>query len=173
MNSSGYLGAWAVCIMSHGGTMDFVPDLKVWETANEYQEAATICEKNLKMWAAAINAALAIEIYLKSFLSKKILVSILGGIMNQGFSEAEKGHNLIDLYNKIDPSIQKIIKKESKKLDSKMDFLKRLNKYKDVFKQARYRYEQNSKKMIDNGIVRLAEHCKKLVFEVAKQTHPK
>jgi hypothetical protein len=81
----------------------FLPDVKVWNTGNTYQDAANLClDKNL-IWAAAINAALSIEIYLKSFLSKQVLVEVFGGIANQGFSKSPKGHDLLELFQKIDP----------------------------------------------------------------------
>ena len=42
----------------------FLPDLRIWENGNDYQAAADLLSDNGLGWAAAINAALAIGIYL-------------------------------------------------------------------------------------------------------------
>lgn len=48
--------------------MHQLPDIQFWKAANEYQEAASLCDEHGKNWAGAILAALAIEIYLKIFI---------------------------------------------------------------------------------------------------------
>lgn len=153
--------------------MHLLPDVKVWSTGNDYQEAATLCLNHNLAWVAAINAALSIEIYLKSFLSKPVLISVFGGIANQGFSKTERGHDLYELYQKIEPELQALMVQESKILKNKYDLPVMIEKYKDVFFYARYHHEPESIQMVDSTIIYFAEHMKELVLRVAQLTHPK
>ncbi|MCL2920041.1 hypothetical protein [Shewanella litorisediminis] len=101
-----------------------LPDIKVWNVANDYQISASLLnEKSLEKgsapgygWVAGINAAIALEIYLKSFLSKDNLTPIgVGGIYQQT-SDVTFGHNLPKLYQKIDPLMQSELKASYAKL---------------------------------------------------------
>lgn len=152
--------------------MNLLPDIRVWRTANEYQEAASLCDEHEKYWAAAVLAALAIEIYLKSFLSKEVEMASLGGGM-QIFKETEQGHNLEGLFGKISQPMKALMIRESHLLNSKLDLEKSLTDNKNIFVLARYPHEQGGANSVSNSIVRLAEHMRELVIKVANHTHPK
>jgi len=151
--------------------MHQLPDIQVWRTANEYQEAASLCDENGKNWAGALLAALAVEIYLKSFLSEEIAVEFLGEV-SQIFKKTEHEHDLEKLFNKIPQQIKEIMIKESNLLTPKIDLQQIIVKNKNVFTTARYCYEQNSIDCLSNEIVRLSEHMRELVIKVASYTHP-
>ncbi len=150
--------------------MQQLPDIRVWRTANEYQEAASLCDENGKNWAGAILAALAVEIYLKSFLSEEIAVEFLGEI-SQIFKKTEQGHDLEKLFNKIPQKMKEIMIKESDLLIPKIDLQQIIIKNKDIFTMARYYHEQNSIDCLSNEIIRLSEHMRELVIKVAGYTH--
>lgn len=140
----------------------------VWLAANEYQEASKLCHEHYLGWAAAINSALAIEIYLKSLSSTELKVPIGIGEIYQSFAETEKGHDFIDLFNKIDEPYRKKIIDRSFEINSAIDLEALLLKYKDVFVKARYLYEKNAHKFVSSEIVELAEHLRKVVESVGR-----
>ncbi len=140
----------------------------VWLAANKYQEASILCREEGLDRPAAINAALAIEIYLKSLSS--IEYKIPTGIDNiyQSVAETEWGHDLVKLFSKIDHSILNIMDAKSKEIDHSIELKVSLEKFKDVFAKARYSYEKDSITLIDMRIVDLAEHFRKLVESVGR-----
>jgi hypothetical protein len=148
-----------------------LPDIRVWRTANEYQEAASLCDESRHYWAGAILAALAIEIYLKSFLSGEE-VEVFSNQVKRIYKKTERGHNLETLYKEIPQAIVDIILRESKLLNPKIDLKKELIENKNIFEMARYPHEKGAADSVSNGIIRLAEHMKELVIKVAKYTHP-
>lgn len=149
-----------------------LPDLGIWRKANEYQEAAALLDKHEMGCVAAINAALAIEIYLKSFLSTEVKSSWEDGTIYQRASECEHGHDLIKLYEKIQKPYQTLLINEFANLYPDTEFPDLLEKYKDVFFRARYRFEPNSRGNLDNGIVYLANEFKEVVLKVKEHTDP-
>ncbi len=148
----------------------FLPDIRVWRTANEYQEAASICDERKHYWAGAILAALAIEIYLKSFLSEEVEVFSNG--TKRIYKRTERGHNLETLYKKIPQWMIDIILRESKLLNPKINLEKEFIENKYTFEMARYLHEKDAVNSISNSIIRLAEHMRELVIKVAAHTHP-
>lgn len=152
--------------------MHKLPDIRVWQMANEYQEAASLCDQNHVGWPAAINAALAIEIYLKSFLSKEVRVQINDLGVSQSFKKTERGHDLFDLFKRIEPDLQFHLTEQYALIDSKNILPDLLKKHKDIFFNARYAYEKDAIKMVGNDVVHLAEAMKETVLNVAKIVHP-
>lgn len=151
--------------------MQQLPDIRVWRTANEYQEAASLCDENGKYWAGAILAALAVEIYLKSFLSQEVTVE--GSLQKtvQIFKKAEHGHDLKNLFDKIPQLTKEIIMQESKLLVPKIDLQDAITRNRDVFSKARYSYEKESVNYLSNEIITLSECMRNLVIKVADRTH--
>lgn len=157
-----------------------IPDLKVWELGNEFQTAAALLcqeskEKNL-LWVAAVNASFAIELYLKSFLAERketgTGIEIDGGFeIMQYNSSSQRGHDLLDLYNKIDPVYRSHIEATFKNLFPGTDFIKEFEKYKDYFMGARYRYEKGAVGCVSGEVICFSEELKKVVFEVARRMH--
>jgi hypothetical protein len=151
----------------------FLPDLRIWSNGNDYQAAADLLNNHRDLgWAAAINAALAIEIYLKSFLAKEVRSSWDDGVIYQSASECERGHDFVQLFNKIDPTLKHLLLQEFKNLYPEVELASQLEKYKDYFFRARYRFEPDSRGNIDNGVVFLANKFKEVIFKVAEHTDP-
>ncbi len=157
--------------------MEQVPSVGVAVTADRYQEAADLIEANAiennrgdLAWAACINAALAVEIYLKSFLAKKVLTATGTGI-NRVTQKTERGHDLMELYQKISPDIRVLILSASHEIEKNLDLESRINHCKDYFFHARYSYEIESLPGLNSDIVVLARHMRKVVRKVAETTH--
>ena len=151
--------------------MHNIPDIRVWRTANEYQEVASLCNQHKKIWGGAIYAALAIEIYLKSFLSEEVRVSI-GDHAYVGYKKTERGHDLFALYKKIPEHLQTLLCDQYKLINSKSHLPDLLKKHKDVFFHARYVHEEDAIKSVGNDIIFLAEELREVVINVAKLVHP-
>lgn len=152
--------------------MYFLPDLRIWTNGNCFQEAAKLLNEHKNDWAAVINAALAIEIYLKSFLSTEVKSSLEKNKIYQKASKSKHGHDLVELYRAIQEPYKSLLKNEFANLYPDTNLSTSLEKYKDIFVQARYRFEANSRGNIDNGIVYLANEFKEVVFSVSKYTDP-
>jgi len=151
--------------------MHNIPDLRLWHAGNEYQEVAVLCNEHGKGWGGAINAALAIEIYIKSFLSEEVLISIGDGF-SQSFKKSVNGHDLFVLYEKIPLNLQELMCEQYLLINSTRSFPDLLKKYKDVFFKGRYMYEKNAIKSVGNDIIFFAKEVKDLVFNVAEIVHP-
>lgn len=150
--------------------MYWLPDLNVWETGNQYQDAAALCHKYHLGWPAAINAALSIEIYLKSFLAHQVFIS--DGISTQGFSDTDRGHDLHELYQKISPDIRQLLEKKYKD-STGSDLQEKITKYKDVYFHARYHHEPKSIQAINLEIIDFSADMRDLVITASKVLHPK
>lgn len=151
--------------------MHNIPDIRVLRAANEYQEVAELCNQHGKVWGGAINAALAIEIYLKAFLSEEVKISIGNGL-SQGFKKTQRGHDLFSLYEKIPEHLQVLLCEQYKLIRNNSNLPDLLIKNKDVFFQARYMYERNSLGSVGNDIIFLAKEFRDTVFKVAELVHP-
>lgn len=156
-----------------------LPDIKVWDVANDYQIAASLLnEKSLEKdsdpgfgWVAGINAAIALEIYLKSFLSREKLTPVgIGGVYQQN-SDVTFGHNLPKLYRKIDPYLISELKSSFANLYPRRDLEISLDRYKENFVDSRYRFERGSRASYDNDIVYFAEEMRLAVWDVVEKLH--
>ena len=139
--------------------MSQILDVSVWNTANKYQDAAELLNINNMKWVACINSALAIEIYLKSTLSETFLTKIdqIDGLtINQVTSKTHRGHDLTSLYKKISNPTKKMLNEAFNNVAPNIELESELAKYNDVFANARYMFELESKSHIDTGIIQLA-----------------
>ncbi|MBL0543900.1 hypothetical protein JD507_01510 [Aeromonas jandaei] len=152
--------------------MNFTPNLRIWEAANLYQDAASLCNEHGQGWPAAINAALAMEIYLKSFLSETIKIRVSNDLY-QCYQKTKRGHKLLDIYKLIPSDVRHHLCEQYNLLKMDGCLIKDLNKYNDVFFNARYMYEKESIKVVDNNIVYVSALLREAVFNVAKILHPK
>lgn len=148
--------------------MHRIPDIRVWGTANEYQESSVILSEAGKGWSAAILAALAIEIYLKCFLSKEVKIGLDEDIY-QSFKETERGHKLTELFYRIPKKYQDKLVSEYQKIGYKHTLLQRLERYNNLFFDARYIHEQSPTVYVDNLIVTLAEDMRNVVANISTQ----
>jgi HEPN domain-containing protein len=159
--------------------MELLPNHGVASTADIYQEAANVLyQEALKSgnanlsWAACINAALASEIYLKSFLAKTVLTPTGFG-PSMKTQTTKRGHDLLVLYKKIAPTMQSEMLIASKSLDSRFNLVNAIEHCKSYFFNARYNYECEALIGTSSVVIDLADHLRLLVREVAKVTHPK
>ncbi|EOG1045348.1 hypothetical protein ACK24S_000185 [Vibrio fluvialis] len=123
-----------------------VVSARVYLAANEYLDASEFLFESDKkyLWVSAVNAALSIEIYLKSCIPSGC-----------------RGHCLLDLFDEIPESF-------SDKLISLYDgdIRETLKKY-DVFLSARYMYEDGSDNHIDSKILDFAHWLKDSIYELS------
>ena len=117
----------------------------------------------------AVNAALAIELYLKSFLAINI-VDTKGGYVD--FS-SERGHQFISLFNRIDERYKSLLVQKMTELNDEEEFTRELQRYEGAFIEVRYWYDSNSNHVIDPKIVDLAiklgEAVKAIGLEVSQR----
>ncbi|TWH77556.1 hypothetical protein LX59_00474 [Azomonas agilis] len=139
--------------------MEKIPNAKVWILGREYLEAAESLVKEMKLWPAAVLAALSIEIFLKSFLAQED---------KHGYPSTQRGHPLTDLFSKIDVADQAEIIRFSSQIDSTYDVRASLAKFNDIFTVARYRYEREAVKSVGNDIVIFACHLCDAILELGK-----
>lgn len=139
--------------------MEKIPNAKVWILGREYLEAAESLVEEMKLWPAAVLAALSIEIFLKSFLAQED---------KHGYPSTQRGHPLTDLFSKIDAADQAEIIKFSSEIDSTYDVRASLAKFNDIFTSARYRYEREAVKSVGNDIVIFARHLCDAILELGK-----
>lgn len=139
--------------------MEKIPNAKVWILGREYLEAAESLVEEMKLWPAAVLAALSIEIFLKSFLAQED---------KHGYPSTQRGHPLTELFSKIDATDQAEIIRFSSQIDSKHDVHNSLAKFNDIFTAARYRYEREAMKSVGNDIVIFARHLCDAILELGK-----
>ncbi|MBM5572722.1 MULTISPECIES: hypothetical protein [Deefgea] len=146
--------------------MHSIPDIALWKCANDYQEVAELCVSHGLIRASAVNASLAIEIYLKCFTSEEVLKDVYNGMAKVKYSKSIREHNLLKLFRKIKPELREMILFESKQLDSNVDLLVLLKKYKDFFLCGRYAYEENSIPIARSEVADLAKHLRAVVEKI-------
>lgn len=139
--------------------MKKTPNCKLWILGRECVEAAKILVTETKIWPAAVLVALSIEIFLKSFLARDD---------PNGYTRAQRGHTLSDLFSKIPDLYQDEIIQFSRNIDPKHDLVSSLTKFNDIFTNARYRYEEGAVQSVGNDIVIFARHLCDVVFELGK-----
>lgn len=139
--------------------MEKIPNAQVWILGREYVEAAEILVEELKLWPAAVLAALSIEIFIKSFLIETD---------PEGYISTKRGHRLTDLFSKISDEDRNEILRQLNRIDSSYGTNESLNKFNDTFTSARYRYEKNATKNVGNDIVIFARHLCDAISELGK-----
>ena len=117
------------------------------ESAHRYLQAAYILANtgNL-MQVAEVNAAFGIEILLKSLNSE---VSSNASKPNEAYIPGKRGHNLLDLYESIDPDILRVTG-----LNQFESWVKRLS---TTNIRARYPYEKEASKGYSSVVVDIGE----------------
>jgi hypothetical protein len=139
--------------------MEKIPNAKVWLLGREYLEAAESLVDEMRLWPAAVLAALSIEIFLKSFLAQED---------EHGYPSTQRGHTLIDLFAKIECVDQAQIIRFLTQKDSTYDVHSSLLKFNEIFITARYSYEKYAAKSVSNDIVIFARDLCDAIFELGK-----
>lgn len=144
--------------------MDRVPAPEVFSSGNQYQHAASVLsETDGCLWVAAVNAALSIEIYLKSFLITDHQVSGY-----EKHKKVKRGHDLVELYYQISPEDKAAL---SAKLPQ-LNLESKLERYKDVFKDARYMFEPVDVPSIGSEIILLSKALKNAIELIISERYP-
>lgn len=143
------------------------PNRLIWSHANSFKDVALICRENNLAQPMAVNAALAIELYLKSFLAVNVLTEQSS---NMRFYSG-RGHVFTKLIKKIQDSDKELLFEQLKKLDESINWEASFEKFDDTFVNVRYWYESGSGKPINPEIVDLAEILGEAVLNVGKIKH--
>ncbi|EOK5734684.1 hypothetical protein ACWOUW_004413 [Vibrio vulnificus] len=141
----------------------------VIRSGDKYQEASSVlASSDGNLWVACINASLAIEIYLKSFLITKH--KVLG---YSGFKGTDhKSHDLARLYKKLHPKKKAVLLKAVSKVSPNTDLVAELTRYRNVFTNARYTFESNNVESMGTGIVDLAMILRNAVWHIKEVHYP-
>jgi hypothetical protein len=144
--------------------MQRIPEPVVFSSGNQYQKAASVLSNTEGcFWVAAINAALSIEIYLKSFLV--IDHQVNGYKMHK---KVRRGHNLAELYSLIDQVDKDALKERLPHLDLES----KLELYKDIFTNARYTFEPTDVPTIGSGIISLSKELQVAIGSILEERYP-
>ncbi|HFQ5108751.1 TPA: hypothetical protein ACGUT0_002312 [Vibrio vulnificus] len=135
----------------------------VVQSGNQYQDAASVlASSDGNLWVACINASLAIEIYLKSFLITEHQV--------QGYSRfkgtVHKSHDLVKLYKKLHPHKKLVLLEAIEFVSPGMDLVAELTRHRNVFTNARYTFEPNNVESMGSGIINLARVLRQAVTHI-------
>ncbi|EOK5802033.1 hypothetical protein ACM6U2_004310, partial [Vibrio vulnificus] len=141
-----------------------IPDKVVFCSANQYQDAAVVLSKTKGcLWVAAINAALSIEIYLKSFL---VIQDKVGGY--EKHKKVKRGHDLLELYLKIDEADKAALKEKLPNLDIES----KLERYKNLFTSARYTFEPVDVESVGSDVIHLSQAFRGAIEVILKERYP-
>lgn len=141
-------------------TWQQIPNVRVWSQGREYVEAAEILLDYNRVHPAAVLAALAIEIFLKSFLATRLVT---------GHAKTQRGHEFKDLYESISSDLRTELVACSAEVDSAVIFDEQLKKHNRVFTDARYWYEPNGPSSFGSDTVHFARHVCEAVFLLGKK----
>lgn len=146
----------------------FRPNAHIWSHANTFEKSALLCQQENLVQPMAVNAALAIELYLKSFLAIDIVRSEGENKYSiEGFT-SERGHSFLTLIDKMDQFDREALFKELENINPNRNWKSSFEKYEDIFIKVRYWYETESKTLIDYEIVGFAEELGKAVRKVGE-----
>lgn len=143
------------------------PNARIWSHANTFEKSALLCLENNLAQPMGVNAALAIELYLKSFLAIDIIST--SNVENRysidGFT-SEHGHSFTKLISKMEASDKDLLFSQLKVINSKRNWEKQFKNYENIFIKVRYWYETKNYTGIDYDIVTFAEELGRAVKEV-------
>lgn len=136
------------------------PNVRVWLLGRDYVEASEILLDYNRIQPAAVLAALALEVFLKSFLATR---------HKTGHAITVQGHYLTTLYKKIDSQTQAELLACSREVDPSVDFLAGIENFDRIFVSARYWYEPTAPFSVGSDIIHFARHACEVVFLLGKK----
>lgn len=148
-----------------------LPNYQVIYEARLYRNAALLLKRNAEantdMYRpAAMNAALAVELYLKSFLvEKKFPVSLT----KEG---KHANHDLSKLFAVISCPLKNGIEEVNRSLDPPLDLSRLLATYADYFPKVRYSYEEGSRGVIRGELFDLMNRMEQICAELLPKVVP-
>ncbi|MEX6504208.1 hypothetical protein [Pseudomonas zhanjiangensis] len=146
----------------------FLPDNRVVREARIYRTAALLLEKQSLdgnsdlFWPAAMNAALAIEIYLKAFLVEEDTPSIK---LNAAGRKAK--HDLAKLFRALPENVRTVIDEVNAEIAPTLSLEQTLGAYSDYFTNVRYGYEQDARKVIRGELFTLMDRMEQICVALA------
>ncbi|OGA53051.1 MAG: hypothetical protein A3F74_24745 [Betaproteobacteria bacterium RIFCSPLOWO2_12_FULL_62_58] len=136
-------------------TYQQTPNIRVWTQGRDYVEAAEILLDYNRIQPAAVMAALALEIFIKSFSAIR---------HRTGHATTDHGHGLSNMFKCIDSQTRAELLACSNEVDSSIDFLSELKKHDGVFVSVRYWYEPAAPLSVGSDIIHFARHACDSVF---------
>lgn len=145
-----------------------IPDPVVYRAGTYYQSASEVLFRSEgNLYVAVINASLAIEIYLKSFLVKEHAVN--GYKMHK---KTEHGHDLLKLFKRIHQSDRVALKETIKEINPTIDIEAKLSQYKNIFTDARYMFEPVKVESIGSDVILFSRILKEAVSKIYEIRYP-
>lgn len=145
-----------------------VPHYLVISEARTYREAALLLERHSisgrtdLFWPAAMNAALAVELYLKAFLVEQAALDIRLSVAGRNAS-----HNLARLYDAIPTGWRASIEAANSQLDPPLQLDEIFKLYAVHFTKVRYSYEQSAQKTIRSELFALMDRMEDICTALA------
>jgi len=143
------------------------PNRLIWEHANSFKDAALLCQEQGLPQPMAVNAALAIELYLKSFLALNVISTL---DRNMGFA-SERDHIFTSLLNKFKVGDKALFLDQLTKVKPETNWLEQFQKFDHTFVKIRYWYETGNNQLINPDIVDLAVSVGEAVLAVGNVKH--
>lgn len=143
------------------------PNRLIWAHANSFKDAALLCQEQGLPQPMAVNAALAIELYLKSFLALNVISSL---DRNMGFA-SERDHIFTSLLNKFKADDKVLLLDQLAKVKPETNWLEQFQKFDHTFVKIRYWYETGNNQSINPDIVDLAVSVGEAVLAVGNVKH--
>jgi len=149
-----------------------LPSNQVINEARLYRKAALLLERNAEAntdmyWPAAMNAALAVELYLKSFLVEKEIPAV--SLTKKG---RDARHDLSKLFAAIPGPFKNGIEEVNRSLAPPLDLSRLLATYADYFPKVRYSYEKGSKGVIRSELFDLMNRMEQICAELQPKVVP-
>ncbi len=160
-----------------------LPSLRVVTEAREYLEAAQLIERHALsgnsglFWPAAMNAGLASELYLKSFLVESDPTYTRDLDDPEGYLKLVSGlqrnkHDLLALYEAIPDALAEQLRQISERLSPGFPLKKRIKACSALFVETRYAYEGKSIQRFDTEVFELAPHLDRILEEMTQAVSP-
>jgi HEPN domain-containing protein len=127
---------------------------------HKYVEASEILLDYNRVQPAVVLAALATEIFIKSFLATQ---------QYSGHATTERGHSIAALFELITPELQEELRTNSAELDAQLDLLAEIRRHDQLFMSARYWYEPAASKVLTSETIHFARHLCEVVFLLGRK----
>ena len=100
-------------------TWQQIPNVRVWSQGRDYVESAEILLDYNRIQPATVVSALSIEIFVKSFLAKRLAT---------GHATTEHGHGIVKMFECIALDLQTDLLACSREIDASVTFEEQLKK---------------------------------------------
>jgi HEPN domain-containing protein len=135
-------------------------NVRVWLQGRDYVESAEILMDYNRLQPAVVMASLASEIFLKSLFATRY---------KSGRATTDRGHSIVEMFNRLDPKLQAVLLHCSEEIDPSINLLVELQKHDKLFVSARYWYEPTTPNSVGSDSVYFARHLCETVFLLGKK----